>query len=590
MVYFLSMMHRLRQIFSIDLRTLALFRACIALVILADLGLRLRDFTAFHAAGGLLPRSAHLAGGEALLWSFHFISDTPLFQGVLFAIAALGAWALLIGYRTRAASIVSFLMLVSLQNRNPMVLQGGDVLLSCLAFWAMFLPLGARWSIDDALNVHSETERPQQHFSAATIGALMQTASVYFFTALLKNGTEWANGTAVYYSLRGTPATGIGEWLSHFPTLCTWLTHYVWHLEILSPLLFFPLFWYARLRFLGLVLLVAMHAAFELCLGIGLFPFISIASLSLFLPPAFWQWWERKASWRTAQNIVIYYDGPCEFCRKTCLIFRSFCLPHTVPVLPAQSDPAIHALLEQHHSWVVTGPDGARYVRWQAVAFVLRQHPALAWKGWLWSLPVLHAAGDRLYGWIARHRPRMGTLTARLLPYREMRLMTPAWMNLVAACCAVFMLYDNIASLPQPGWPKLGRAVTRNFRVYQSWDMFAPIPNPYRRWYVVEGQNRDGLSVPVYGDPASPEIANDTYANYRWRKYWSSLSRATEGNPRRKAAARYFCARWNRAHADAGQRLQRVTITRYSEKILPDYAFASRSKTLLVDASCGDPR
>jgi hypothetical protein len=70
---------------------------------------------------------------------------------VLFAIAALVAIALLVGYRTRLATVL-LALLASLQARNPTLIQGGDNLLLLLLFWGMFLPLGARFAIDAALD------------------------------------------------------------------------------------------------------------------------------------------------------------------------------------------------------------------------------------------------------------------------------------------------------------------------------------------------------------------------------------------------------------------------------------------------------
>ena len=36
-------------------------------------------------------------------------------------------------------------MLTGIDNRNPLVIDGGDDFLRMLLFWGLFLPLGARW-------------------------------------------------------------------------------------------------------------------------------------------------------------------------------------------------------------------------------------------------------------------------------------------------------------------------------------------------------------------------------------------------------------------------------------------------------------
>ena len=66
------------------------------------------------------------------------------FETIPFLVAGLFAGLLLVGYRTGLATCVSWFMLLSVQARNPIILQGGDVLLRLLLFWGIFLPLGER--------------------------------------------------------------------------------------------------------------------------------------------------------------------------------------------------------------------------------------------------------------------------------------------------------------------------------------------------------------------------------------------------------------------------------------------------------------
>jgi len=79
-------------------------------------------------------------------WSLYWLSQHDAWPAILFIIAGLAALALLAGMRTRLATLVSFVLLLSLHNRAPILLQGGDILLLLLLFWALFLPWGERWS------------------------------------------------------------------------------------------------------------------------------------------------------------------------------------------------------------------------------------------------------------------------------------------------------------------------------------------------------------------------------------------------------------------------------------------------------------
>ena len=99
-----------RAIFGIDLRTLALFRVMLGAIIIADLALRARDLSAHYSDRGVLTRAALLADLGSWAPSLHLMSGAPLVQALLFVIAGLVALAMLIGYRTRAATIASWIL------------------------------------------------------------------------------------------------------------------------------------------------------------------------------------------------------------------------------------------------------------------------------------------------------------------------------------------------------------------------------------------------------------------------------------------------------------------------------------------------
>jgi hypothetical protein len=67
------------------------------------------------------------------------------------------------------------------------------------------MPLGARFSVDHAMQEHPEKRRTESNqicFSTATIAWWIQFASMYVFSFGLKVGTSWSNGTAVGFALQ----------------------------------------------------------------------------------------------------------------------------------------------------------------------------------------------------------------------------------------------------------------------------------------------------------------------------------------------------------------------------------------------------
>ena len=130
------------RIFGIDLRTMALFRICLGALILIDLINRAEFLTVFYTDKGVLTRAEAIFYNNPWRISFHLMSGSPIVIGLLFVIAGFLAILLMLGYRTRLVTVLSWLFLVSLNNRNLIVQQAGDQLITVLAFWAMFLPLG----------------------------------------------------------------------------------------------------------------------------------------------------------------------------------------------------------------------------------------------------------------------------------------------------------------------------------------------------------------------------------------------------------------------------------------------------------------
>ena len=459
------------------------------------------------------------------------------------------------------ATVLSWMLLLSLQSRNEMISQGGDVLMLMLLFWAMFLPLGARFSVDAALDPRVGNE-PNAYFSMATIALLIQCMLVYFFSALLKSGTAWIpDGTAVYYALHiDYLATPFAVWLRQFAVLLSLLTYFVWYLEFIGPFLMFSPVFHVPLRLLLMAMFIGMHVGFLLCLEIGIFPFVSIVSLLAFTPG--WVWDRIEARIRTPERLglAIYYDGPCEFCRKVCLILRSFVLLRDTPIRAAQDVPDIHHHMLAHNSWVVVDHDGSRHVRWGAVAMVFIRSPIFRPLGALFGASFLRTLGDRIYETVARNRSRRGELTAVLLPYRVRSVHPSLAANYVIGILLVYVVYTNLTTLPEfayrlpKRWDELGSAL----RLQQAWNMFAPAPPRDDGWYVMRGETRDGTPVDLWhrrlGEPdwTRPQSLAREYRDDRWRKYLTRLA-YDEAQRHRPYLAQYLCRSWNAGRPQEAQ-------------------------------------
>lgn len=275
---------------GIDLRSLAVFRISLGVLILYDLLVRAAALTAHYTDAGVLPREV-LYEAYPRLWflSLHVLGGSAVFQGVLFVLAGLAAVALAVGYRTRLATVLSWGLMLSLHVRNPAVLNSGDTLFLLLLFWSMFLPLGARFSIDAA---RGPVKRPARStLSVATLGLLLQVFYVYYFSALWKTHPVWmTDATAVYFALSlDRFTTTFGQWLLHAPSeLLRMLTKATWWLELVGPVLaFFPV-WNGPIRTAVAGAFMLFHVGLGLALELGIFPYVCIAAWLVFLPGWFW--------------------------------------------------------------------------------------------------------------------------------------------------------------------------------------------------------------------------------------------------------------------------------------------------------------
>ena len=551
---------RLPLMFGIDLRTLALFRAMLGGVLFADLCGRMADAGAFYSDAGVLPRSWLAAHGAPWRASLYLANGQTWFALALLALEALAALALLLGWRTRLATILCFVLQVSLLNRNELVLLPADGLLACLLFWSLFLPLGARWSVDASLATQPPPAQ-NLHLSWASAALLLQVVSVYFFGGVLQSGPEWwPEGSALYYALSlDQYAAPAGQWLRQYPALLAELGDCIHGLELAAPLLAFSPQFGGPLRFALLLLLLGLQLGILLCLDLGNTALVGIAALSPLAGGWIWDALERRGRRREAARgalpLRLYYDRDCAFCLKQCQLLRSFLILPRAQILPAQDYPRARALLEANRSWVVIDHDDHAYLKWPALALLLRRSPLLGWLGWLLSGGWAVVPGNAVYDFVARHRGGFARLSGLLLPYRDGGFASGA---LTQRLAAVFLFAVLAWNLCNAGWlPQLlGSALKpplRLLRLDQRWDLFAPAPPRDDGWFVFPGELNDGTPLDVlrpkqsgisYDKPAS--IAGE-YRNSRWQQYLRNLW-SPQYSDNRPYYGRYLCRQWGRTH------------------------------------------
>lgn len=283
-----ALKNALKDVFSIDLRALALFRIFLgmsALYKIIDSSFWLESMFSDH---GPLPRSIVMDYLQVpFRWSLFYVSGTTVFATLLFIIAFVFCCFLIFGYRTRLSSAVLWVFFLSLNTRNPLINTGGEDLLRTMLFWSMFLPLGAKYAL--SIGANSTTTSKTSVFNLASAIILLQVSVVYFFTGLLKSHPIWSEDfIAIEIALHHEAlVSSFGTWiLQTWPSsLLRGMTAIIRYADIILPIaILIPYASKSFVRPLTIAFFMAFHIGLLLCIYINLFQFVSISCWLLFLP------------------------------------------------------------------------------------------------------------------------------------------------------------------------------------------------------------------------------------------------------------------------------------------------------------------
>ena len=267
---------------AFDARILARFRIAFAAVLIWDVLERLRDFHTFYTDRGMFPRGVVFAGPwwNPARWSIFMLGGDALTVGVLYALGVLALVALLVGYRTRWAAVLSWIFITSLQRRSPWILDGADGVERVMLFWLMWADAGGAASLDVRLGRRT----PAQQVAALPVRLLqLQIAAIYFFTALGKSDIGWYSGAALGRILQLVEfARPTAKWLLAHPSLCKWLSVTIPPLEAaIAILMLSP---WRRARYLAIAGSVALHVSIFVFMDVGMFSLLMPITMILALP------------------------------------------------------------------------------------------------------------------------------------------------------------------------------------------------------------------------------------------------------------------------------------------------------------------
>jgi hypothetical protein len=495
---------------QVDSRPLSAFRIAFALLLLKDALYHLPLAGLFYSDVGIVPRSS-LLGGLARPERFSLMDALAheWMATAFFVLWACVALALLLGYRTRLMTVLNFVLVLSIHERNVYVLTGADTAMRVLSFWIMFLPLSDYYSIDALRYPRSQ----QTAFALPVRLVQFQVALVYLVTGYLKlSGESWQGGEALYYvlqleSIRWPPGTWLWEvapvWLL---SLFTWLTII---LELaFMPLVFAP-FLQPFLRAVALLLGAALHLGIAVTMAIPDFSLVMMTSYLLLFEPSWVKWIENRLPlnrlWACAQPLpaVRWILNP--------LIERD-ALPrrHIEENQQTSTFPLLSASTETEHAFACSLESGRDR--------------------------------DRVKRSVYYRRLSLAFLLALLMA-------AVIWWNLTEV-----VTYTSPPAPPMPDFPE---AVVWYTGLWQYWDLFAPLPLQIDGRITVPGRFEDGASFDLYAAQTARPMWGP---EMRWRKFEENINNYRSDDLLREWG-RYYCRLYNNIGArPEGTRLATLEI------------------------------
>ncbi len=132
----------------------ALFRIIYGLLVIATLVLLRSDWLAWYGPHAWMSvRTMHLLEPGVRINLFSILPQSNAWSEIFFWVFLVSAALLTIGFLTRANSVLVFLCIASMDQRNLYIAHGGDTFLRVAGFFLIFAPAGAAISVDRLLRI-----------------------------------------------------------------------------------------------------------------------------------------------------------------------------------------------------------------------------------------------------------------------------------------------------------------------------------------------------------------------------------------------------------------------------------------------------
>ncbi|MGW5848733.1 HTTM domain-containing protein [Streptomyces sp. NPDC055254] len=265
------------------------------------------------------------------------LSDSRVYFEVCCAAALVTSALFMLGWRTRAMSVLFAVVVASFHARAIFMTDGGDNLVLLMSVYLVFTACGRRWSLDARRKKVPAADgilpAGRLHEFRRTLVNVLHNCGMFVIAAqvcflygsagLYKvQGGSWGDGTALHYVLslelfRPWPALSL--MLDAHPVAMAIAGYLTVLLQVAFPFLLF-----GRLKYPVLIMLVGLHLGIAVVLGLPLFSGVMIVADAVFLPDRFYRslsglvprrtrpsrLWETRAPVRGEAALVPAQPGP----------------------------------------------------------------------------------------------------------------------------------------------------------------------------------------------------------------------------------------------------------------------------------------
>ena len=574
--------------FSVDVRSLALFRFFIGIVAFFDIYRRYEMIDVFYSTKGIRIHSTTLTEYSSRYFSLLDSFPQSIEAHVFFILAMFSSLCLMVGYKTKFFQVLTTIGVISIHNHLIILENAGDIFFNAILVWTLFLPLGRVWSFDSLHNSLKHTKeinsndingftysnKPQRIYHLAYFAILLQFSAIYFFNFINKTGSMWKDGTAVYYLYQlETFLTPFGHIIQPLMIggVISVLTYMTIAIEFSAPFLIFSPIWNKWTRRIALFFLMSFHFVIGISTDVGGFSWVMMSSLLLLLSKEDMDAIAYFFSKWTKCQYIVFYDKDCGFCHFTARLLNRFDIFNHITWADKDYKGKIPKnLLIQLESTIVVWDEGSNqtWTKHRGFSKILYAIPLGCIPGFILLLPGVSSIAEYIYDTVALNRTRFSqffgfsacgiSTTSSFVAVKEevnsasyshriYAMISQCLTNSIVAVLLVGCGYNSLQANEgiDRRWGKddnkakvfpYNRTLnsinkfSKYARMNQKWNMFAPTVLKTEKWVVAEATLNDGSNKLLFSDLDSipKNFSQDFFPDYRnqfWRKFFTRLNK-----------------------------------------------------------------